>query len=355
MENKRLNEAIIFATERHSEQVRKGSELPYILHPLEVLQILYSMRAETDIMIAGILHDTVEDTDTTLDEIRQRFGDRVAELVSSNSEDKSKSWYERKKHTIEFLEKADKSVKMMILADKLSNLRSIALDYKNIGDELWRRFNAPKEKQAWYYSGIQDSLYDMQFCPECADAYWEFVGLFKDVFVSYYISEGSETLYQICVGAGTFCLSKGDPRWLKTAQCHGNIREIPRKEAELLEDIWNKPFWNCHEQDMQTGTYCVFDTPTRWINLKITGDSIVLECEDFGPGCEIISGRDGYEFSYTLKGDDAHRFLVQFRIAHGIEAPLEDLLKKEFGCDNGTVLFEQFCKKHKLDYQFFSY
>ena len=128
--NYRLNKAITFATERHSGQVRKSTTIPYILHPLEVLQILYSMRADTDLLIAGVLHDTVEDTDTTLDEIREIFGDDVAELVASNSEDKSKTWDERKQHTITELAKADNRVKMLVLADKLSNIRSIVYDYK---------------------------------------------------------------------------------------------------------------------------------------------------------------------------------------------------------------------------------
>lgn len=159
----KLNEAINFAVKKHSDQVRKATTIPYILHPLEVLQILYSMRADTNVMIAGVLHDTVEDTDTTLDEIMELFGSDVAQLVASNSEDKSKSRDERKKHTIAELANADKRVKMLVLADKLSNMRSIAIDYEKSGDELWERFNAPKEKQAWYYSGVQDALYDMYF------------------------------------------------------------------------------------------------------------------------------------------------------------------------------------------------
>ena len=143
------------------------------------------MRADTNLLIAGVLHDTVEDTDTTLDEIREIFGDDVAELVASNSEDKSKTWDERKQHPITEPAKADNRVKMLLLADKLSNIRSIAYDYRNIGDELWKRFNAPKEKQACYYSGIQDSIFDMQLNSDCAEAYWEFVGLYKDVFVNF--------------------------------------------------------------------------------------------------------------------------------------------------------------------------
>ena len=93
-EKERLNEAIVFATERHAGQVRKGSGKPYIVHPLEVLTILTDMEAGADVLIAGVLHDTVEDTGTTIEEIRSRFGDAVADLVAGCSEDKSKSWEE---------------------------------------------------------------------------------------------------------------------------------------------------------------------------------------------------------------------------------------------------------------------
>ena len=121
--------------------------------------------------------------------VREIFGDDVAELVASNSEDKSKSWDERKLHTITELATADVRVKMLIMADKLSNIRSIAYDYAIKGDDLWIRFNAPKEKQTWYYDGILDALYDLQDIPQCEKAYWEITGLFKDVFVKYYLDK----------------------------------------------------------------------------------------------------------------------------------------------------------------------
>ena len=261
----RLNTAIEFATKKHSGQFRKSTAIPYILHPLEVLQILYSMRADTNLMIAGVLHDMVEDTDTSLNEIRELFGNDVAELVASNSEDKSKSWDERKQHTIDELANANQRVKMLIMADKLSNIRSIALDYEKLGDNLWERFNAPKEKQAWYYDGILDAIYDMQFIPECEKAYWEITGLFKDVFVKYYLDTENEIIYQACDTGTVYCLKKGSPEWnnvydavsrciaediinnkdnlphyYKTNPILGNTVQLTRKDAELTEDIWNK-------------------------------------------------------------------------------------------------------------------
>ena len=360
-DNHKLNKAIIFATEHHRGQFRKASQIPYILHPIEVMQILYSMRANTDVMIAGILHDVVEDTDVSLDEIRECFGGDVADLVAYVSEDKTKTWDERKNDTIAKLVQADKEEKMLVLADKLSNIRSVAYDYKNIGDELWKRFNAPKEKQAWYYSKIQDYLYDMQLYPECADAYWELVGLTKDVFVKYYLDEEGQSLYQISDDADVFMLKKGNPQWEDVISPPSPFSYdildkcilMNRKDAELLEDIWNKPFWDCHKCDIADGQYEVYTSECRNIDIEIKNRSLVLTCVDTGSLCNGMNGKDEYEFFYSLDEDNTHRLLVQLRMKHGIESSLTEILLNEFGLDNGTILFEQACRKFGVS--FFSY
>ena len=264
-DNIRLSKAIEFAAQKHKSQFRKATVIPYIVHPMEVLQILYSMRADTNLLIAGVLHDTVEDTDTTLDEIKDMFGEDVAGLVACDSEDKGKSWDERKQQTIDDLATANQRVKMLIMADKLSNLRSIAYDYEELGNSLWERFNAPKGKQAWYYDGIVDALFDMQYFPECEKAYWELTGLFKDVFVKYYIDKQKQTIYQMCETGKVYCLKKGNPVWTDAGQefnvisqnakaeykqcCNindicENAVPVTRKQAEFTEDMWNSEFEN---------------------------------------------------------------------------------------------------------------
>ena len=180
--NRLLEEAIHFAVECHSGAVRKGTTRPYILHPLEALQILASMNADTNLMITGLLHDTLEDTDASLSDIRDRFGNDVAALVSSHTEDKSKSWQERKEHTIEGLSSADIRLKMLVMSDKVANLRSLWSDYKKVGDELWKRFNAPKEKQAWYYSSVCKGLSDLGSNSDTEAVYAEMVELCREVF-----------------------------------------------------------------------------------------------------------------------------------------------------------------------------
>ena len=109
----KIEEAIIYATVMHQGKVRKLGSIPYILHPLEVAQILATMTDDQDVITAGILHDIVEDTDGTLQEIEKRFGERVALLVSSESENdypgesRSESWKRRKEESLKVLRNAD--------------------------------------------------------------------------------------------------------------------------------------------------------------------------------------------------------------------------------------------------------
>lgn len=168
-ENTKIAEAIQFATEKHATvinkdgsigQKRKGSGLPYIVHPMEVWQILRNNNCSAKVQIAGLLHDTLEDTDTTSEEIKAKFGEEVLALVSSESEDKSKTWKERKQHTIDALAEDSIETMQVCCADKLSNCKAQLYDYKQIGDALFERFNkeSTPELQAWYYKGVVTAL-----------------------------------------------------------------------------------------------------------------------------------------------------------------------------------------------------
>ena len=234
-----LEKAIHFATDRHAGQFRKGTTTPYILHPLETMEILHSMGADTRLMVAGVLHDTIEDTDTTSMEIIEEFGTDVAALVDCHSEDKSKSWEERKQKTIEELGNASIRLKMLVMADKLSNLRSMMRSYRQVGEELWQRFNAPKDMQAWYYGGIQDQLWVLQNIEETAQAYWEMVGLYKDLFVGYYVDEEQECIYQMAADGECYYLKRGDSKWyeVECPETDGLVR-VEREYAERMEDVW---------------------------------------------------------------------------------------------------------------------
>ena len=160
-------QAIEFAAGAHRGQYRKGSKIPYIIHPLNVGKILIEHVCSDEVVIAGILHDTVEDTPVTLDNIRQEFGLKVADLVEAASEpDKSDTWENRKKHTIRILKNLSHEAMILVLADKLDNIRAIREGLERDGEGVWERFNRPREKQKWYYDSLMavftDSLTDEQ-------------------------------------------------------------------------------------------------------------------------------------------------------------------------------------------------
>ncbi|WP_404430523.1 HD domain-containing protein [Sutcliffiella horikoshii] len=152
---KLVEKAIVFAATAHKHQTRKGTEIPYVTHPFAVGMMLQGVGCSEEVVAAGILHDTLEDTSATYGSLVEKFGGRVADLVVAASEnDKSLSWEERKQHTIDGLNDASMEELQVIVADKLHNLRSIRADLEEHGDMIWGRFNRGKQKQHWYYSNI---------------------------------------------------------------------------------------------------------------------------------------------------------------------------------------------------------
>jgi (p)ppGpp synthase/HD superfamily hydrolase len=153
----RIDEALILASRAHAEQVRKGTDIPYIAHPACVALILERAGFDTEVVIAGILHDVVEDTDLEIGDIASRFGERVAELVSRASEDKSQSWRARKLRQIDEARHASPELKAIKAADKLHNCWSILRDLES-GADVFDRFKAGREETLWYYSEIAASI-----------------------------------------------------------------------------------------------------------------------------------------------------------------------------------------------------
>jgi myo-inositol-1(or 4)-monophosphatase len=176
-----IEKAIDFATRFHDGQKRKGTDQPYIVHPIAVGEILKQMTDDEEIISAGYLHDTIEDCEGITKEVLEKeFTSRVAWIVDCESEDKSKAWIERKKETIEELKDAKHEIKMVALADKLSNIRDIKRDYEKLGEDFWNRF-AIKDKEmiGFYYKGIKDSL-STSFKKD--KHYIEYCHLVNDVF-----------------------------------------------------------------------------------------------------------------------------------------------------------------------------
>lgn len=185
MNTELLDRAIIFAVRAHAGTERRGKGFPYIVHPMEAVEIVATITADQELLAAAALHDTVEDTDVTVDQLRAEFGDRIAALVASESDvvmagvSEEDSWHTRKKAAIDRLAAASHDAKIVALGDKLSNMRAIARDYAVKGDELWKIFHAknPKDHE-WHYRGLADSLRELSD----TFAFKEFEALINQVF-----------------------------------------------------------------------------------------------------------------------------------------------------------------------------
>jgi len=152
-------EAIEFAARAHAGQVRKGTRLPYIIHPLSVARILIEQDQPDTTVVAGILHDVIEDTPVTREDIQADFGTLVADVVAAVSEpDKALAWEDRKRGTLETIRSGSEAAVWVELADKLDNVRSLAADHARLGDRVWDRFRRPKKEQSWYYDSLRHAL-----------------------------------------------------------------------------------------------------------------------------------------------------------------------------------------------------
>ncbi len=184
--SERLDRAIVMATRAHTGQVRKLESRPYILHPMEVAAIAGTLTTEEDVIIAGLLHDVVEDAGVTPDTLRTEFGERVAALVAGETENKRASrpaeetWKIRKEESLRVLrETEDEGLKMLWLSDKLSNIRSLYRGFRRYGDAAFDAFHQKdKREHAWYYRAVADAVGSL------ADtaAYEEYTELVRKLF-----------------------------------------------------------------------------------------------------------------------------------------------------------------------------
>ena len=152
----RFEEALVFSTQLHASQKRKATNIPYIAHLLGVTSLVLEDGGDEDEAIAAVLHDAVEDQggEKILDEIRRRFGERVAMIVQGCTDSYTlpkPPWRERKDNYIDHLRRAIPEVRRVSLADKLYNARAILKTYRQIGELTWERFTGGRVGTLWYY------------------------------------------------------------------------------------------------------------------------------------------------------------------------------------------------------------
>ncbi len=180
-----LDRAIVFAVKAHHNTERRGKGFPYIVHPMEAVEIVATITSDQELLAAAALHDTIEDTEVTIEQLRAEFGDRIADLVFAESDrftegvSEEDSWHDRKQAAIDRLASATHDAKVVAMGDKLSNMRAIWRDYQAKGDELWKIFHVTdKASHEWHYRGLAASLSELRG----TFAYKEFVRLVDEVF-----------------------------------------------------------------------------------------------------------------------------------------------------------------------------
>lgn len=166
----KIQKAVIRSAILHQNQNRKGTPIPYIIHPYSVALILSDYIDDEDIIVAGLLHDILEDVPNySGDDMKKEFGEKVYKIVKEVSEDKDPNnkgenkkitWQKRKEDFLAILKNNSFEAMMVCCADKIHNLLSLIEDYKEQGDDLWSKFNAPNDKKMWFYEEILNILKD---------------------------------------------------------------------------------------------------------------------------------------------------------------------------------------------------
>lgn len=180
-----LDRAIIYAVNAHAGTERRGKGFPYVVHAMEAMAIVATMTSDQELLAAAALHDVLEDTDITAEELEKEFGPRITAIVVAESDTieddvpENLSWHSRKQAAIDRLKAAPIEAKMVALGDKLSNMRAIARDYTTIGDRIWNLFHVTDlAEHKWHYMGLADSLRDLSD----TFAFKEFESLINQVF-----------------------------------------------------------------------------------------------------------------------------------------------------------------------------
>lgn len=175
--------AVAFAAYAHDNKLRPGTGLPCILHSMETAAIAAGITNDPEVLAAAVLHDVIEDCGVTEAELKLKFSKRVAALVNMATEEKlacdTGSWQRRKLYAINALRAATRDQMILVLADKLSNLRAIRRDRQAYGEGLWQKLNQPNQSlHRWYYASVLEGLEPLSDC----EAYAEYKALMEEIF-----------------------------------------------------------------------------------------------------------------------------------------------------------------------------
>ncbi|WP_138207880.1 HD domain-containing protein [Haloimpatiens lingqiaonensis] len=194
-----ITRAIELALKAHENKKRIGTDIPYAVHPIEVGITLSKNKMDDETIIAGIIHDAVEQEYLSLEEVEEMFGFKVKRIVEkvyiADKYQEGEDYIARKKRTLDYLrEQASPEFKFVTCADRLSNLKMMQDEYKVIGDKVWDRYKEGYEKRKWYYQSLVVSLTQISNY----DMYKEMVERIEDLFgpvsASIFINDDLQTI-----------------------------------------------------------------------------------------------------------------------------------------------------------------
>ncbi len=218
----------------------------YFLPSMEMLSILDSMNMgerRPDLMIAGVLYHTVEDTDIAIERITKQFGDSAVNLVKAHLRYQSYGWEEGSRKMIAEFRDADEGFQILTLCEVVVKLRELIRDLRIRGEAAWEMQEASRENLCAYFTRIQDELVDMQFDEMMALTYWEMTDLYKDIFIAFYLDLENRRLFQVRLDGEGYTINPEKMQWdIWTEEIPEGAVRINRKYAEKIEDEWGEAY-----------------------------------------------------------------------------------------------------------------
>lgn len=236
----KIAEALSFAAEQYGDRIASGTDMMLILRAADMLNLMKQVTERTEVLAAAVLYDILIETDVTRDQIAERFGEEVLDLILVHNEDRSQLWIDRYPVLPDALLLLSREEQLLIMADIITRERWIARALDKIGDTLWNYLERSRKEISKYFSDIQDALEYLQDDPVGAVLGWQMVNEYKDLFVQYWMDEKWDAIYQFAE-FGECCVWRRDSLgWAVTSiPDTSGMQRISREEAEFMTDVWN--------------------------------------------------------------------------------------------------------------------
>ncbi|MBR2778588.1 MAG: hypothetical protein IKD85_00200 [Firmicutes bacterium] len=238
--HEKIAEALALAAEQYGDRIAVGTDMMLLLRATDMLHLMSQVTERTEVLVAAILYDILLETDIDRDEIGERFGAEVLDLILVHNENKEQLWIDREPIPASALGLLSREEQLLIVADIITRERWIARALEKIGDTLWNYLERSRKELAMYYSDVQDALVHLQDDREGAVLGWQMVNEYKDLFVQYWIDEDWTAIYQFAEFGECVMWRRDSLGWsVASLPDTSTMQQITRQEAEFMTDVWN--------------------------------------------------------------------------------------------------------------------